>query len=190
MKTTRKMGKLSIAAILTLGLILAGCSTNGTSTPTVEPTSLISPPTEVPNFADYGLTDVLVSQNIAANTAATITMDVFSVDVPDNAFSYPVKFEILSGEPIPYGGLVPQGQIPVLVFAFRVTDTETGQLVGEFANPVHITITDPEITSKSEYFNLTTDNMVTENTKGLVVTDGKLEHPIAGAGVAWIITVP
>jgi hypothetical protein len=190
MKTKGKINKWSIVTILTLGLMLAGCSAYGTSTPTAEPTSAGLPPATVPDFTNYGMSAILAPETIPANTATTITMDVFTVDVPDNAFTSPVEFEILVGEASPYEGLVPQGQIPLLAFAFRVTDTETGQLVGEFANPVHLTVTDPDITPKSDYFNLTTDNQVTENSNGLVVTDGKLEHPIAGAGVAWIITVP
>jgi hypothetical protein len=186
MKISRKIFSLSVITIAALGLILAGCSSSGTSTPSSNAT--LSP--TLPDLIDEGFGTVLISQDIAANTAATITADVYSVDVPDNAFAIPVKFEILLGDPHAYEDSVPQGQFPILAFAFRVTDIETGQFIGEFAHPVQLTIYDPRIVPNSDYFNILPNEVLKENPNGLVATDGELKHPIAGANVGWLVTAP
>ena len=172
--------------IASIAVVLAGCSTSGTTVPTFTP-----PPTStVPNLIDYGFGTILISQDIAANTAATVVTDVFTVDVPDNAFTTPVTFEILLGDPHAYDDSVPQGQLPILAFAFQVIETETGQLVGKFANPIQLTIYDPRVVPNSDYFNVSPNQTLTQNPTGLILTDGELRHPIAGAEVGWVVSVP
>jgi uncharacterized protein (TIRG00374 family) len=183
MKISRKIFSLSVITIAALGLILAGCSSSGTSTPSSNAT--LSP--TLPDLIDEGFGTVLISQDIAANTAATITADVYSVDVPDNAFAIPVKFEILLGDPHAYEDSVPQGQFPILAFAFRVTDIETGQFIGEFAHPVQLTIYDPRIVPNSDYFNILPNEVLKENPNGLVATDGELKLVLVLIGVTLII---
>jgi hypothetical protein len=186
MKISKRFFALPIITILALGLALAGCSPNEIAEPTF---SAPQSPT-VPDLVDYGFATVLISQDIAANTSATVTADVFTVDIPDNAFTTPVKFEILLGDAHTYEESVPQGQHPILAFAFRVTDIQTGQLIGTFANPVQLTIYDPRIVADSDYFNISPNEVIKENQSGLISTEDKLEHPISGADVGWLVTVP
>jgi hypothetical protein len=186
MKTSKKFFALSMIAMIAFGLILSGCSLYGTTAPTSTPP--LSP--TVPDLVNYGFATILISQDIAAGTAATVATDVFTVDIPDNAFTTSVKFEILLGDPHTYDDSIPQGQDPILAFAFRVTDMETGQLIGEFAHPVQLIIYDPRIVANSDYYNLSPNGVLKENPTGLITTEGELRHPIAGADVGWLVTVP
>jgi D-xylose transport system substrate-binding protein len=52
------------------------------------------------------------------------------------------------------------------------------------------TAKDSSIVSGSMYYNVTPDGAVTPNPTDMQVTDGELTHPVAGAGVGWLITAP
>ena len=76
---------------------------------------------------------------------------VITIQVPAGNFNVPGKFGGLTGDFAGFLANTPQGEMPVLDFAFRVTDTQTGQLVGEFNQPVVLTAKDPSIVAGSLY---------------------------------------
>jgi D-xylose transport system substrate-binding protein len=152
--------------------------------------SVSVPTAAVPDFSQLGFPNVLASQDIKAGQAATITAGPFTIQVPAGTFNVPVKFEVLTGDLAGFLDNTPKGEMPVLDFAFRVTDTQTGQLIGKFNQPVVFTAKDPSIVAGSLYYNITPDGKYVANPTGMKVQAGQLTHPIAGAVVGWVITSP
>jgi D-xylose ABC transporter substrate-binding protein len=161
-----------------------------TKAPTAAPAAQAAPAAAVPDFAKLGFPTVLASQDITPGQAATITSGPFSVEVPGDAFDVPVKFELLTGDLATFLANAPTGEMPVLDFAFRVTDMQNNQLIGKFNNPVTFTAKSNDITDKSMYYNIAPDGTYTANATGMQVAAGELTHPIAGAVVGWVITSP
>jgi predicted lipoprotein with Yx(FWY)xxD motif len=167
-----------------------------TSAPTEAPASTspagvtpVVPSTGVIDWMGHGFATVLATQTITATTPITITSSPYSIQVPANAFSENVIFNLLQGDPANYQSKVPSGETPILAFAFGVKNAQ-GQLMGKFDNPVMLTIHDASITANSKYYNVAPDGTLTPNPTGLQVQAGQLNHPIAGTGVAWVITSP
>jgi predicted lipoprotein with Yx(FWY)xxD motif len=149
----------------------------------------VVPSTGAIDWMEHGFATVLVTQTITATTPITITSSPYSIQVPANAFSENVTFKLLQGDPANYQSKVPSGETPILAFAFGVKNSQ-GQLIGKFDNPVILTIHDARITANSQYYNVTPDGTLTPYPTGLQVKAGELSHPIAGTGVAWVITSP
>jgi alpha-glucoside transport system substrate-binding protein len=141
-----------------------------------------------PDFTQYGFPTVLATETITPGQAITMTADVYTVSILNGAFDIPVSFELLSGDPSSFKA--PSGETPVFAFAFRVEDPRTSTLIGKFYKPVMLTITSSQIVTGAKYYNVATDGTLTENPTGLTVAAGQLSHPVAGAPVGWLITVP
>lgn len=154
------------------------------------PSTVTPPASEIPNYAEYGFQTVVASRIVTPGTQTIIAYSTYTVTIPSNAFSNPVKFEILTGDPQQFASGAPAGQKPVIAFAFRVTDLNTGQLVGTFNAPVTMMVTDPSITTASQYYNINEDHAYSLNSNGLQASSGALTHPVSGAMVGWVITSP
>ena len=198
-----------LASLLSVGTLVVACACP-TATPqptesmaTTAPTEAMASaaPTEAmateaatmgpgaaPDFTQYGFPTVISSQTVTATTAITLTAGPYTIVIPDNAFSTDVQFDVLTGDPSSF--TAPSGEVPVMAFAFKVTDTATNELIGSFDNPVMLIAQGPNIVAESKYYNVATDGTLTENSTGLTVKAGMLTHPIAGAGVGWAITSP
>jgi predicted lipoprotein with Yx(FWY)xxD motif len=196
---------------LIFGVLLSACTgaaaSNATPPAVVNTPAVITAPTEAPastspagvtpvvpstgviDWMGHGFATVLATQTITATTPVTITSSPYSIYVPANAFSENVTFNLLQGDPANYQSQVPSGETPILAFAFGVKNTQ-GQLIGKFKNPVTLTIHEKRITANSKYYNVAPDGTLTLNPTGMQVQAGQLSHPIAGTGVAWVITSP
>jgi predicted lipoprotein with Yx(FWY)xxD motif len=142
-----------------------------------------------PDFTQYGFPTVLASQVITPGQAYTIKADVYTVDIPDGAFDIPVKFDLLSG--VPKAFTPPAGETTEFAFAFRVENAYLpSEIIGKFYKPLTLTINSPNIAADSKYYNADINGALTENPTGLQVSAGTLQHPIAGAGVGWVVTSP
>jgi predicted lipoprotein with Yx(FWY)xxD motif len=196
---------------LIFGMLLSACA--GVATSNATPPSVVSTqaatavPTETPaptsatnitpvvpstgtiDWIGHGFATVLVTQTITATTPITITSSPYSIQMPANTFSENVTFSLLQGEAANYQSQVPSGETPILAFAFDVKNTQ-GQLIGKFDNPVMLIIHDARISANSKYYNLAPDGTLMPNPTGMQVMAGELSHPIAGTGVAWVITSP
>jgi hypothetical protein len=172
-----------------------------TAAPTQAPTEPASPqptPTAATSgasaqpgdWAQAGFPTVLASQIVTPTEAATILATPFTVDVPAGTFDAPVKFEVLTGPVDKLKGQLPADQTARLAFAFQVTDLQTNMPIFKFNNPVKLSAFDPGIVDTSEYWNYSPDGTYTVNSTGLAVRPGELEHPVAGASVAWVISSP
>ncbi len=166
----------------------ATSTTAPTTAPTAAPTT--APAATVSDWTKLGFPTVLASQNITPGTAATITAGPFTVNVPADAFSAPVKFEILTGDLARFLANAPANEQPVLDFAFKVVNTQTNQLVGKFDKPVTFTAKSSDITAQSAYYNIASDGAYAANATGMQAQAGELTHPIAGAAAGWVITSP
>jgi len=137
-----------------------------------------------------GFATVLATKDFTPGTALTITADPYTVEIPADAFSQAVVFEVLSGDVADFTAKAPSGEKPVLAFAFRVTDKKTGALIAKFDKPVTLTAKSSDIVAKSKYYDIASDGTYTANATAATVKDGSLVHPVAGAGAAWVITSP
>jgi predicted small lipoprotein YifL len=195
-KIVKSLLAVSILSLLAAcgGAASAPTATSPAPTEAAVPTS---PPAAVPDFTQYGFPTVLISQDLTPGQATRITTEVtgqtdkiFTVEVPADAFTDPVTFEILTGQLSNFEANAPAGQHPIMAFAFKVTDKATGELIAKFNAPVMLTAKDPMITLGSKYYNIAPDGTYTDNPTGLQVQPGELSHPVAGAPVGWVITAP
>ena len=177
---------LVAAAAMTVSACGSG-ATGASSTTAVYTTGTVA---RAPDFAAMGFTQELGSRNIRAGSSATVSAGQITVDVPAGALDAPVRFEVLGIDIAMFSGMTPYGMKPVLAFAFRVTDSDTGKLITAFWKPLAVTVSDPAITGKSVYYNISTDLEIVPNPGGLVAGAGELEHPASGATDAWMIASP
>lgn len=136
-----------------------------------------------------GFPTILGIQDITPSKAATVYVGPYTIQVPADAFTTPVRFVILSGNLASFTK-VPEGQKSVLAFAFNVRNLSTDELITKFAKPVIFSAKDQSITANSKYYNVAADGTFTVNSTGLQVKSGELTHPIAGTPVGWVVTSP
>ena len=187
------MNKTKFSTIsLILIFILSACSggNGGQATPaaTLPPASLL-PATGVSNWMDQGFPNIVTSKQITPGTATSIDAGPYTVQVPADAFTQTVTFDVLSGNLAHFTAKAPAGQVPILAFAFDVKDAQ-GQLMGKFNNPVQLSAKDPQIYADSQYYNVSPDGTFTPNPTGLQVKAGELSHPISGTAAGWVVTSP
>jgi alpha-glucoside transport system substrate-binding protein len=196
---TMRKSKILLVTTAALALVLASCAApTPTAAPTLPPPATTAPPaTLVPDFTQMGFPTVIGSVSFTPGTATSVAGQVpnessasINVDIPADAFSTPVKFEILWGPVNSFAPRAPSGQSPIFDFAFRVTDTQTGALIEKFDKPVTAMIMDPMISSGSMYFNIAPDGTYTANPTGMQVKAGELDHPVAGSSVGWVVAAP
>jgi hypothetical protein len=146
----------------------------------------------IPDFTHYGFPTVVTTAKIPANASSTTTLQAngASFVIPAHFSTDPVTFEVLEGPLANFSANAPAGQTPIYDFAFKVVDNKTGQLVGQFQQPVMFTYTNSEVDAKSMYFNLSTTGTYANNPKTLSIQGHTLSHKIAGAPVGWVVTSP
>ncbi|MGC8905703.1 hypothetical protein [Thermus sp.] len=157
---------------------------------------------KAPDPAQHGFPQVVAS--IVLNPLDYLRLGLGNVvlTVPDKAFGQdPVRLELLTGDPTSWQAKAPKGQRVVYAFALRVTDLKTGERILRFARPLHFSYYGKEITAEAGYFDvsLTDSPQVSPNPVkpsiqvfrlGTRHQTGRLAHPLAGATVGWLITVP
>ncbi len=145
-----------------------------------------------PDLGNFGYTGVVASEQLQPGQAATVGSGQIQAEVPADAFTGPVLFEILQGDNSTFQPFAPAGETVAVNFAFRVTSLETGQLVGMFGAPVTAVVTDPSITQQSGYFNVkpTSPIQVEKNPVPPTISGNVLTHPNKGAPVGWVILNP
>jgi hypothetical protein len=186
----RTLGAMSIVLVAVLSSCGGYAVPSQTPAPEVQETPSAGLAPAVPDFAMLGFPDVLANQDIALGQSATITGGAFTVDIPANAFDAAVGFEILTGPLDNFEAKAPATVIPVLAVAFRVTDLQTGELVGIFDQPVMLIASSPDIVEESGYYDIMPDGTYVADPTGMQVTADELRHPLNGATVGWVITVP
>jgi predicted lipoprotein with Yx(FWY)xxD motif len=134
-----------------------------------------------------GFPTILGIQDITPGKAATVYVGPYTIQVPADAFSTPVRFVVLSGNLASFTK-APAGQKPVLAFAFNVRNLSTNELITKFDKPVVLTAKDQSILTNSKYYNVAANGTFTDNATGLQAKSGELTHPIAGTPVGWVIT--
>ncbi len=176
----------TIIVFMSLGLLvmLSACSKSSNS-----PTQPSSSQGTV-DWSKYGFTTVTDAVSITPGAADSVVSGPYDIQIPGNAFTSPVKFELLSGNPTSFSANAPSGETPILAFAFKVVDTQNDSLVGEFSHPVNITVTNAQITPQSLFYNILTNGSYVLNSTGMQVTAGQMKHPINGALYGWVITTP
>lgn len=186
------MNKTRFSAIsLILIFILSACSgRSGPVTPAATvPPSVQLPATGVIDWMDQGFPNIVTSQQITPGKAVSIEAGPYTVQVPADAFTQTVTFDVLTGNLAHFKDKAPTGQVPILAFAFNVKDAQ-GQLLGKFNKPAQLSVKDPQIYADSQYYNVSPDGTFTSNPTGLQVKAGELSHPISGTAAGWVVTSP
>ncbi len=175
-----------LAFLVFIALLISACG--GTTTTPAPPAATTSGKT--PDWSMMGFTTVLNSMELPPGQQSTATAGPYTFQVPVGSFTDPVKFEVLSQSASVCNGKVPVGTKPVLAFALKVTDENTGQLIASFKKPILMMARDPGITAQSMYYNISASGMITPNPAGMKAMAGELDHPVTGAVFAWVITSP
>ena len=142
------------------------------------------------DWSQHGFPVVIDSTIVPPNMVDTIMAGDFTFQVLEGTFNNPVKFEVLAGDTASFQSKSPEGELPILAFALKVTDTVTHQIVDKFNKPVLVIVTSPSISDQSKYYNVSEDGSFSENSTGMQVSSGQIEHPIDGTQVGWVITTP
>lgn len=142
------------------------------------------------DWSQHGYPIVIDSALVPPNKVDTVIAGDYTFQVLEGTFNNPVKFEVLAGDTANFRTKAPEGELPILAFALKVTDTVTHQMVDKFNKPVLVIVTSPSISEQSKYYNVTMDGSYTANAAGMQVSNGQLEHPIDGTLVGWVITTP
>lgn len=145
---------------------------------------------EPADWSKYVFPRVIASRNIDPAKAQVIRTGPYTINIPAGAFTSAVRFEVLSGRPETFAAKAPKGEVPLLAFAFRVTDSKTGKHVARFAKLAAFTATHNKIARDSKYYNIWLDGSYRINPTGLRVKPGELRHPMAVAAEGRVITVP
>lgn len=149
----------------------------------------------VPDLSQFGFSQVTGTVNFTPGQATTLTAGDQMVVIPADFLTKPVKFEFLEGDPAFFHQNLEAddaNEQVIATFAFRVTDTSTGELIGKFDKPVTWSITSSQITSESEVYNSSAANppKITANSSPGTVAGTTLTHPFGGAGVGWLVLGP
>ena len=144
---------------------------------------------QTPDWTLNGFPQIIASEQIPSGQAADIQAGPYTIHVPAGAFSQTVTLQVYAGDPSNWMSKVASSETPVLALALGVMDAN-GQLIGTFNKPLTLTATDPAIMSGSQYYNVDTSGTLTANSTGLQVSASELTHPLAAAGVGWVITTP
>ncbi|MHB1417038.1 MAG: hypothetical protein ACYC1C_17460 [Chloroflexota bacterium] len=193
---SRLAGWLGISILLSGAVLFTGCPqvggslSEGPGSADIRTFTTTMRTAQVPNFGNYGFTQVLASQDVQPGSAATVTGGPYTVNIPAGAFNDPVLFEILQAPLSDVQPTAPPNEQPVLNFAFRVTDLNTGQLIGDFATPVILVARSGMIIPQSQYWDYTPSGRYILNPTGRPVQAGELRAPVPTASVAWVITNP
>lgn len=158
-----------------------------------------------PNLAQSGYPDVLAALYLQPGQSASVTVpDLYirgmpagymTIQIPSGAFKVPVKFELLSSSNMAWDKLVPSNLKVVAAFAYRVTDTNSGQLIGKIAEPLVYTVSDTMIDGHSVYWATTPTNpiklikLINANAASKI-RGSVLQHVTPTAVVGWIVTTP
>lgn len=205
-QSTRVFLVVLVLALL-IPVSLSSCAPAPTATPvpptqapptavpptTVPPTPTPSSPPPAPalNFQEFGYYP-RSNHYLDAGEGWNIVDLPYIVEIDEGTFDVPVKFELLFADHTTMGGLFPATETPVYAFAMRVTNTETGELIGAFNKPVQVIIVDGRFAAgKVKYYNMTKTGLAILNAQGLAVQPGVMKHPVEGAGAsAWAVTIP
>lgn len=147
-------------------------------------------PSGAPDFTMLGFPDVIGSTDYTPGTAATVMGNSIAVALPAAFYANPATFDLLSASPDSFASIA-GGRSVVSAFAFRVTDKTTGQLVGSFASPVLVAITDPAVTPQTIVLNVGAGaTAATVNGTPPTISDQTASHTFGGAGVGWLLANP
>lgn len=154
------------------------------------------------DLTKYGYPDVLATLFLVPGQSASITVPdqyaqgkasgSMTISIPANAFSDPVRFELLAAPNSDWQSDVAPDLVVVANFAYRVTDLATGQPVESFSAPLTYSVTDPMITADSVYWATTASSPIKliDANKTSKISGDTLVHATPVASVGWIVTTP
>jgi hypothetical protein len=141
-----------------------------------------------PDFQKLGFPDLLQKEDILPQEGYAIETGSYTVKIPEYTFTDPVEFEILSGNPLTFQS--PPGEKPILCVAFKIIDTDSGQLIGKFNKRIQLEIEDPNVRQQSSFYNILPDGTYLLNTFEMEASPYRLSHPITDALTGWMVTNP
>lgn len=143
-----------------------------------------------PNFQHLGFPKVVAETVVHPGHAATLAYHGLTVHVPAGAFSAQVQFDLLEGPLQSFAMAAPKGETALVDFAFKVTNSKTGKLIGKFGKPVVVSFMNGAISAQSEYWNVSPAGKFLANPLKPKIAGHTLTHGNLGAPVGWVITTP
>lgn len=156
----------------------------------ISPASAYAATTAGPNMTQFGFPNVLAKATVNVGHAESLKSGDITINIPANAFSVNVNFELLGGNNGTFQPLLSNKSKEIVDnFAFKVTNLSNGQIISTFNAPVIASITNPKINSTSEYMNTTPTKPIhlTNNPKAPTITGDTLTHPNPISSVGWVV---
>ncbi|WP_051633734.1 hypothetical protein [Bacillus sp. UNC41MFS5] len=142
------------------------------------------------DFTQLGFSRVATEREVGAGEAAKLSHSGIKIQIPEGTFTTDVTFQVLEGDNKKFQKVAPAGETVIMNFAFRVIDSETGQLIDKFNKPLTFSFKDKDVNSGSIYYNFTPAGAAVNNNAASVIDGRTLSHPVGGAPVGWFITSP
>ncbi len=141
-----------------------------------------------PDFTKFGYPTVGKSMDVAPDQTVTITAGDQSVTIKPGTFDVPVTFDLLTSDSATWKDQVKDRTVRA-AFAFRVTNTSTKAIIGQFKQPVVYTYSGAGAQSGDAILNTSaaTPPAITPNPTPITFDGGKVNHPFGGAGVGWLV---
>lgn len=153
------------------------------------PSSIIPLSQSAPyDMTKYGFSTVLSVTNILPGKASVIAIPPYTIEVPAYTFNVPVIFEVLSGNPLDFAEKLHEEEMPLLAFAFHVTDPQTKGLISRFNKTVSLKAANDLIDKHTKYYVAYPNGTLVRDSAGLNVNKGILQRPLDIASVGWLVT--
>jgi hypothetical protein len=171
--------------VVALALVLGGLAVLSIGAPTAHAALLTTP-----ELGDAYFTNVLTSQIVDTQQAIALPAGPYTLQVPQGAFSEPVRITLYSADPAAFAGMSPRDGAPVLAFDLRVTNPKTGETITQSNEPLTLTVTDYTITLGSQFEQLTADGQLTPVVSGVHTTLGAMQITLSQPDSVGVITMP
>jgi hypothetical protein len=145
-----------------------------------------------PDFALYGFPRVAATERFTPGREQRVSAGSITVTLPGDFYTDPLQFELLVGDEQVWQGCVPDTQVVIAPYAYRVSDPAAGNRVGRFDKPVTAVISDPRIGAGTTYWTTAPANPPTGQPASAQpqVEGNAIRVNNGSARIGWFATVP
>ncbi len=151
-------------------------------------------PAPGPDLALFGYPTVGGTQTLAANAAGVVTAGAQSATIAANSYAVPVKFDLLVGDNANWQRILNNpAETVIATFAFRVTNTTTGQLISRGASGALYKLTDPRVNANTNIYVTTAANPAVATklaATGNTIDGTTISRSFGSNAVGWFVTIP
>jgi hypothetical protein len=135
---------------------------------------------------------VAATERFTPGQELRISAGAVTVTMPGDSYTEPLQFELLVADEQLWQGCVPNAQVVIAPYAYRITDAASGNRVGRFDKPVTALISDPRIGSGTTYWTTAAANPPTGQPSSTQpqVEGNAIRVNNGSARFGWFATVP